>query len=144
MAQYLMNARMDVSYMFQAAISLLDFATSTSPTTTTKFCSISVWQPADPSLTWFDGQIQDFATTCRNKNVTGRLLEPMLLRWKKAEHWDLVREITLFDREEALSEASNVVRERFWRGEGRLGQVVGLGCQFHVDALCKGRVKLRR
>ena len=70
----------------------------------------------------------------------------MLLRWKNgAEHWDLVREITLFDSEdEGLSEASNVVRERFWRGEGRLGQVLGLGCQFHVDALCKGKVKLRR
>jgi hypothetical protein len=70
----------------------------------------------------------------------------MLLRWKNgAEHWDLVREITLFEsgseEEERLSETrSNVVRERFWRGEGRLGQVLGLGCQFHVDALCKGRV----
>jgi hypothetical protein len=145
MAQYRMNARMDVSYMFQAALSLLDFATTTS-TSPTSFRSLSVWQPADPSLSWFDGQIQDFATTCRNKNVTGRLLEPMLLRWKNgAEHWDLVREITLFEsgseEEERLSETrSNVVRERFWRGEGRLGQVLGLGCQFHVDALCKGRV----
>jgi hypothetical protein len=142
MAQYRMNARMDVSYMFQAALSLLDLAT-----TTTSFRSLSVWQPADPGLSWFDGQIQDFATTCRNKNVTGRLLEPMLLRWKNgAEHWDLVREITLFEseseeEEELLSEArANVLRERFWRGEGRLGQVLGLGCQFHVDALCKGRV----
>jgi hypothetical protein len=132
-AQYLMNARMDVSYMFQASLTLLDFA---NPTTLE---SISVWQPADASLEWFDGQIKDFSTTCRNKGITGRVLKPMLLRWKKAEHWDLIKEITVFERKEP---GWGCV-ERFWRGEWE-GRPVGLGLQFHLEALRNGRVRLGR
>jgi hypothetical protein len=130
-AQCLMNARMDVSYMFQASLSLLDFA----PTLE----SMSVWQPADPSLEWFDGQIKDFAITCRNKNITGRILKSMLLRWKKAEHWDLIRETTLFDR--SLPQLGSV--DRFWREEWE-GRPLGLASQYHLNALSKGKVKLRR
>jgi hypothetical protein len=126
-----MNARMDVSYMFQASLSLLDFA----PTLE----SMSVWQPADPSLEWFDGQIKDFAITCRNKNITGRILKSMLLRWKKAEHWDLIRETTLFDR--SLPQLGSV--DRFWREEWE-GRPLGLASQYHLNALSKGKVKLRR
>jgi hypothetical protein len=104
-AQYLMNARMDVSYMYQTSLTLLDLATTLE--------SISIWQPADPSLEWFSSQVEDFATTCRNKNVTGKILMPMLLRWKKAAHWDLVREHTVFDRK---APKLGVVK-RFWREE---------------------------
>jgi hypothetical protein len=128
-----MNARMDVSYMFQASLTLLDFA---NPTTLE---SISVWQPADASLEWFDGQIKDFSTTCRNKGITGRVLKPMLLRWKKAEHWDLIKEVTVFERKEP---GWGCV-ERFWRGEWE-GRPVGLGLQFHLEALRNGRVRLGR
>jgi len=130
-AQCLMNARMDVSYMFQASLSLLDFWPNLE--------SMSVWQPADPSLEWFDGQIEDFATTCRNKNITGRLLKPMLLRWKKAEHWDLMKETTLYDRSDP--QLGSV--DRFWREEWE-GRPLGMGSQYHLNALSKGKVKLRR
>jgi hypothetical protein len=130
-AQFLMNARMDVSYMFQASLTLLDF--------TPALESVAVLQPADASLEWFDGQIQDFATTCRNKNISGKILKPMLLRWKKAEHWDLIKETTVFDRN--LPTLGSV--DRFWREEWE-GRPLGLACQYHLNALGKGKVRLRK
>ena len=130
-AQYLMNARMDVSYMYQTSLTLLDLATTLE--------SISIWQPADPSLEWFSSQVEDFATTCRNKNVTGKILMPMLLRWKKAAHWDLVREHTVFDRK---APELGVVK-RFWREEWE-GRPVGLASQYHLHALMSHQVKLHR
>ncbi|KAF1834646.1 hypothetical protein BDW02DRAFT_525059 [Decorospora gaudefroyi] len=128
-AQYLMNARMDVSYMFQASLTLLDQTASLE--------TIAVWQPADKSLEWFDGQVKEFASKCRNKNVTAKILVPMLLRWKKLEHWDLVREITIFDRlEPADGEVKRFFRHRW--GERPLG----LASQYHLNALRSHQVKL--
>jgi hypothetical protein len=130
-AQYLMNARMDVSYMYQASLTLLDHAANLE--------SISIWQPADPSLAWFDGQAEEFATTCRNRNITGNILMPMLLRWKKTEHWDLLRVNTVFDREAPDLGAV----QRFWREEWQ-GRPVGLASQYHLHVLKTHQVKLRR
>lgn len=118
-ATYFMNARMDLSYIYHATLALLDHA----PTLE----SISVWQPADPTFEWFDGQVSDFATTCRNKSINGFILFPMLLRWKKPEHRDLVKEIT--------SEPSQADRfERLYRRE-RFGIPLGLASQYHIRGL---------
>lgn len=130
-ARYVMNARMDVSYMFAATLTLLEHAP--------KLETLSVWQPADPSLSWFDGQLEDFATTCRNRSVTGRILYPMLLRWKKAQHWNLAREITVFDR----LFPSQVHEDKFFREELR-GVPLGLASQYHLHALRSHLVRLHR
>ncbi|KAI8943767.1 hypothetical protein NX059_001743 [Plenodomus lindquistii] len=130
-ASYMMNARMDVSYMFQATLSLLEQAPNLQ--------TISVWQPADPSLSWFQGQLEDFATTCRNKNVTGKIVYPMLLRWKKVQHWDLIREITLFDRLHPDDDQD----DKFFREEWE-GMPLGLASQYHLHALRSHQVRLHR
>ncbi|KAF1938453.1 hypothetical protein EJ02DRAFT_22459 [Clathrospora elynae] len=130
-AQHMMNARMDVSYMFQASLTLLDYAPDLE--------TISVWQPADASLEWFDGQVADFATTCKNKNVNGKIITPMLLRRKKVEHRDLIKEVTVFDR-------VNPVRghvEKFFRQEWE-GRPLGLASQYHLHALRSHMVQLHR
>lgn len=118
-ARCAMSARMDLSYLYHATIAILDYAPALE--------SISVWQPADPSLAWFDGQVADFATTCSNKSVTGILLYPMLLRWKKPEHRDLAKEVKF---EAARADPT----ERLCRGE-RAGIPLGLASQFHLRAL---------
>lgn len=116
-AHYLMLARRDVSYIYQTSLTLLDQATALE--------SLSIWQPADPSLAWLDSQVEDFATTCRNKNITGKILIPMLLRWKNAAHWDLMQEKVVFDREApGLGPGT-----RFWRKEWE-GRPVGLATQY--------------
>ncbi|KAG9194929.1 hypothetical protein G6011_00049 [Alternaria panax] len=130
-AQWMMNARMDTSYMFQAALSLLEYLPELE--------SIAVWQPADPRLEWFEGQVQDFATTCTNKNITGSILKPMVLRWKNAVHWDLMKETRVFDREMPQFGTVN----RFWREEWK-GRPLGLGCQYHLDALGSRKIRMRR
>lgn len=118
-ARCAMSARMDLSYLYYATITILDHAPALE--------SICVWQPADPSLAWFDGQVADFATTCSNKSVIGILLYPMLLRWKKPEHRDLVMEVRFeTDRADGI--------ERLCRGE-RAGIPLGLASQFHLRAL---------
>jgi hypothetical protein len=130
-AQYLMNARMDVSYMFQASLTILEQAPG--------LLSISVHQPRDPRLEWFDGQEEDFATSCRNKNVTAKIVEPLLMKWKKAEHWDGVREVTVFDR---VNPGYGMVK-RFFRKECE-GRPLGLASQYHLHALRTHQVRLRR
>lgn len=130
-AQYLMNARMDASYMFQATLTILDYAPNLE--------TIAVWQPADPSLSWFDGQIVEFATTCRNKGVTGKIVHPMILHWKKAQHWDLIREITVFDRLRPGQEREDRLFREEWEGVP-----LGLASQFHLHALRAHQVRLRR
>jgi hypothetical protein len=122
-----MSARMDLSYLYHATITILDHAPALE--------SISVWQPADPSLAWFDGQVADFATTCSNKSVTGILLYPMLLRWKKPEHRDLVKEVRF---ESARADSI----KRLCRGE-RAGIPLGLASQFHLRALRSHLVRHR-
>lgn len=130
-AKHLMNARMDVSYMFHATLLLLDHASNLE--------SISIYQAADSSLNWFDGQVAEFTTVVRNKCVTGKIMYPMLLRWKKLEHWNLIKEVTVFDR---TVPAQGQV-ERFHREE-REGIPLGLASQYHLHALRSHHVRLRR
>jgi hypothetical protein len=124
------HARMDVSYMYHAVLSLLDFATDLE--------TISVWQPAEASLSWFDGQVTDFAQTCRNKSISGHLVYPMLLRWKHRDHWNLVKDVAVYN---PSSPAADPV-ESFCRGE-RASLPLGLASQFHLHALRRGQVRLR-
>jgi hypothetical protein len=130
-ARIMMNARMDASYMFQASLTLLDQAVNLE--------TIAVWQPTDASLEWFEGQVADFATTCRNKNVTGKIVMPMLMRWKKAEHWDLINEVTVFNR----ADPTQGRQEKLFRQEWD-GRPLGLASQYHLHALRTRRVRLRR
>lgn len=129
-ARSLNNARMDVSCMFHAAMVILDFAKNLE--------AISIWQPADPSLAWFDGQIADFAQTCRNKSIRGHVVYPLILRWKKPEHWNLVKDVTVFD----PKDPSNKHHEVLYRGE-RAGIPLGLASQYHLHALRNHQVRLR-
>jgi hypothetical protein len=120
-ARFAMSARMDNSYMFYATLTLLDCAP--------KLKTIAVWQPADPSLSWFPNQIEDFATTCKNKSLAGFLLMPMLHRLRKPEQQDLVKEITVFDPSNPGCERG----ERLYSGE-RAGVPLGLATQYHLHA----------
>lgn len=121
---------MDVSYMFHATLILLDFAKDLE--------SISVWQPADANLSWFDGQVADFAQSCHNKSIVGRLLYPMMLRWKSPEHWNLVKETI-------VSDPSNATQGHFstYRRGQRSDIPLGLGSQYHLHALQAHQVRLR-
>ncbi|KAH7073947.1 hypothetical protein BKA63DRAFT_416484 [Paraphoma chrysanthemicola] len=125
------NARMDVSFMFHAALVMLDFATDLE--------TISVWQAADPSLSWFDGQIRDFTQTCRNKSIKGHLVYPMILRWKNKEHWNLVREVTVNDPSRPKAAPLETLRRR-----QRAGIPLGLASQYHLHALRNHQVRLGR
>ncbi|EUC45714.1 hypothetical protein COCMIDRAFT_94890 [Bipolaris oryzae ATCC 44560] len=129
MANYLMSARSDVSVIYQTSLTLLEQATTLE--------SLSIWQPADPSLAWLDSQTEDFATTCRNTNISGKILIPMLLRWKNAAHWDLMQEKTVFDREAPGLRPQT----RFWRKEWE-GRPLGLATQYLLHALRFHPVKL--
>ncbi|KAF2826104.1 hypothetical protein CC86DRAFT_25154 [Ophiobolus disseminans] len=129
-ARHLVNARMDVSYMFHAAMTILDFATNLD--------TISVWQPADASLEWFDGQVADFSQTCRNKYIKGHLVYPMIMRKKKLEHWNLVKQATVYD----PSRPDSKRFEAFFRGE-RAGIPLGLASQYHLHALRNHLVRVR-
>lgn len=129
-ARHLINARMDVSYMFHAAMVILDFAR--------KLEAISIWQPADPALSWFDGQVADFAQTCSNKSISGHIVYPLMLRWKKKEHWNLVKDVTVFDPKDPRDKHHEVL----YRGE-RAGIPLGLASQYHLHALRNSQVRLR-
>lgn len=128
---YMMGARMDLAYMFQAAMSVLDQLYHLK--------SITIWQPSDPSLSWFPDQLDDLATACRNKSVAAKIVYPMILRWKAAAHWDLVREVTLID----PSYVQNAPFERFYRGE-RNGVPLGLAAQYHLGEFRRRRVRRHR
>ncbi|XPS90592.1 hypothetical protein M3J09_000031 [Ascochyta lentis] len=128
-ARCAMSARMDLSYAYHATLALLDHATNLE--------SVSVWQPADPSLTWFDGQVADFATTCSNKSVIGSMLFPMLLHWKKPEHRDLVKEV-IFDPSDSKIDRL----ERLHRQE-RARIPSGLASQYHIRGIRSHLVRNR-
>jgi hypothetical protein len=127
-AKHLINARMDVSYMFHAAMVLLDFAINLE--------TISVWQPADASLSWFDGQVRDFAQTCRNKRIKGLIVQPMMLRWRQEAHWNLVNEVTVYN----PARPSSPYHEALCREE-RTGIPLGLASQYHMHALRNHQVR---
>jgi hypothetical protein len=124
-----LNARMDVSYLFHAAMILLDFAPNLD--------TISVWQPADPSLSWFDGQIEDFAQACRNKSIKALVVYPMILRWKKQEHWNLVKEVTVYN----PSRPQSGHHEVLYRGQ-RGDIPLGLASQYHSHALRSHQLRM--
>lgn len=121
-ARHQMNARMDMSYMFHATLALLDRASGLE--------TMSVWHPTDPSLCWFDSQVADFTTACENKSVTGKIIHPMLLRWRKPENWNLIKEITVFDR--AVPRQGPV--EKLYREEWG-DMPIGLASQYHLHVL---------
>lgn len=123
------GARMDLSYIFQASQFLLD--------STLHLESISVWQPADLSLSWFEGQVIDLATACENKSVMGKMMYPQMFRLKNKEHWNLVKEVTLFD--PATPERGR--SEQFLRGERSCGIPLGLATQYHLRKFKEGQVQ---
>ncbi|KAE8825548.1 hypothetical protein PTNB73_08546 [Pyrenophora teres f. teres] len=61
-AAYMERARMDVLYMFETSLALLDQIEDLE--------SFSVWQPGHEGLQWSDDQMEEFATACRDKDVT--------------------------------------------------------------------------
>jgi hypothetical protein len=128
-ARCAMNARMDLSYAYHATFALLDHAPILE--------SISVWQPADPSLTWFDGQVADFATTCRNKSIIGSLLFPMLLRRREAEYRNLVKEVKFDPLNIKLDHSDHLHRHK------RAAIPLGLASQFHLRGLRSHLVRKR-
>ncbi|KAF2688655.1 hypothetical protein K458DRAFT_293035 [Lentithecium fluviatile CBS 122367] len=130
-SNYLAGARMDMTCVFQTSLYLVDKLNSLN--------SITVWQPPDPTLAWFEGQMDDFVTSCRNKSVSGRIIYPQILRRKAATEWDLVQEVTLFDPSSPQSEPF----ERLFRGE-RNGIPLGLATQYHLGEFRKRHVRRHR
>jgi len=126
-----MNARMGVSYMFQATLSILEQASTLE--------TIPIWQPVDPSLSWFEGQVADFATACSRKNITGKFVYPMLVLWKTAQHWDRIKETTVFDHLNPKQHR----KDKFFRAEWD-GMLLSLATQYHLYALRSHKVRLHR
>ncbi|KAF2710914.1 hypothetical protein K504DRAFT_453946 [Pleomassaria siparia CBS 279.74] len=112
------EARMDLSYMFDRSLSLLDRLP--------KLESFSVWQPAEATLCWFDSQLQDLTTTCQKKSITARVIYPMKLRWKNQQHWNLTKVVTLFDR--LVPDRGRF--EQLFRGQRDGGIPLGLAMQY--------------
>ncbi|CAE7194837.1 hypothetical protein PTTW11_08027 [Pyrenophora teres f. teres] len=130
-AAYMERARMDVLYMFETSLALLDQIEDLE--------SFSVWQPGHEGLQWSDDQMEEFATACRDKDVTGRIMLPMLLRSGKAEDWDLCKEIKLFNRKNP----GDKTKTRLVRGEWE-GRPVGLASQYHLHALKTHQVMINQ
>ncbi|KAF2443859.1 hypothetical protein P171DRAFT_45666 [Karstenula rhodostoma CBS 690.94] len=125
------QARMDLTCVFQIALALIDQLPD--------LRSFSVWQPPDPSLDMFGYQLEDLRTSCKNKSITARVIYPMLLRWKSPVHWNLAREVTLFDAQ--FPDSGSVAR--MFRGERR-GIPLGLGSQYHLGEFKKNHVRRHR
>ncbi|KAI2485503.1 hypothetical protein Ptr902_04443 [Pyrenophora tritici-repentis] len=121
-AAHMKRARMDVLYMFETSLTFLGQIEHLE--------SLSVWQPAHKGLQWSDEQMEEFASACRDKDVTGRIMLPMLLRTGKTGDWDLCKEITVFDRKNP----EDGTKTRLLRGEWE-GRPVGLASQYHLHAL---------
>ncbi|OAG10994.1 uncharacterized protein CC84DRAFT_1139910 [Paraphaeosphaeria sporulosa] len=125
------QARMDLTCVFQIALALIDQLPDLQ--------SFSVWQPPDPSLDMFGYQLEDLRTSCKNKSITARVVYPMLLRRKSTVHWDLAREVTLFDSQ--FPDSGSVAR--MFRGERR-GIPLGLASQYHLGEFRKNHVRRHR
>jgi hypothetical protein len=128
-AHYLMGAKMDLSSIFQTTLLLLDHAVGLQ--------SITVWQPPDPSLNWFEGHLKDLETTCRNKMILGRMIYPQIIRLRHQKHWNLVKEMTLFD--PAMPDRGR--SEQYARGERTGGVLLGLATQYHLSRFLDGQVE---
>jgi len=129
---HLDGARMDMSLIYRIALDLVDQHHH-------HLESMALWQPPDPSLEIFGDQLRDFAVSCRNKGMTAKAIYPLLMRWREARHWDLVREVTLFDRYHPAGEKFG----RLFRGD-RQGIPLGLATQYHLIEIKQGRVRKRR
>jgi hypothetical protein len=125
------QARMDMTCVFQIALVLIDQLPNLQ--------SFSVWQPPDPSLDMFDYQLEDLRTSCKNRSITARVIYPMLLRWKSPVHWNLAREVTLFDNQLPDSASTG----RLFRGE-RHGIPIGLASQYHLGEFRKNNIRKHR
>ncbi|KAJ4347901.1 uncharacterized protein N0V89_009273 [Didymosphaeria variabile] len=125
------QARMDLTCIFQIALSLIDQLPHLQ--------SFAVWQPPDPSLDMFDNQLEDLRTSCKNKSITAKIIYPMLLRWKNPIHWNLARESTLFDTR--CPDSGLFIR--FFRGD-RQGIPLGLASQYHLGEFKKHHVRRHR
>jgi hypothetical protein len=130
-SNYLVGARMDMSCIYQTSLYLVD--------TLRCLHSITVWQPPVHNLEWFQGQFDDFATSCRNRSICAKVLYPQLLRKRSAAHWNLVREVTLFD----PSHPDAGPFERLFRGE-RNAIPLGLATQYHLHEFKKRHVRKHR
>ncbi|CAI6330286.1 unnamed protein product [Periconia digitata] len=130
-ANRLLCARMDVSYTASASLDLVDQIS--------QLKSISIWQPPDTSLEWFERQFEDLATTCKNNGVIAKAVYPMSMRWGSAAHWNLVNEVTLVD--PAYPESGRI--GRLLRGE-REGVPLGLASQYHLDRFERRHVRRPR
>jgi hypothetical protein len=122
---------MDVTCVFQIALVLIDQLPNLQ--------SFSVWQPPDPSLDMFDYQLEDLRTSCKNRSIAANVIYPMLLRWKSPVHWNLAREVTLFDTRFPDSGSAG----RLFRGERR-GIPLGLASQYHLDEFKKNNIRKHR
>lgn len=130
-ANWLQYARMDVSYIASASLSLVDQLR--------QLKSISVWMPPDPSLDWFESQLDDLATTCKNNGISANALYPMSMRWRSAAHWNLIRETSLID----PAYPGRNQYARLLRGE-REGVPLGLAMQYHLGEFEKRHVRRSR
>ncbi|KAF2182856.1 hypothetical protein K469DRAFT_636271 [Zopfia rhizophila CBS 207.26] len=122
------GARMDLSYIFRSALLLLECPTELE--------SLSTWQPAESTWAWVDRQLEDLTMAGRNKSIAIKVIYPMLLRLKKPEHWNLVKEVTLFD----PSYPGRKAIEKLIRGERGGGLPLGLAMQYHLNELLAGHV----
>jgi hypothetical protein len=119
---------MDMSCIYQTILYLIEHLLS--------LRSITVWQPSEHTLQWFQGQLDDFTTSCRNRSLCAKVLYPQLFRRRAAAHWDLVQEVTLFD--PSYPDAGPF--ENLFRGE-RNAIPLGLGAQYHLDEYKANRVR---
>lgn len=122
------NARMDLRSILQFSLTLLDQLPFLQ--------SFAVWQPPDPSLDFFDDQLEDLRTSCKNKSIIGKVLHPMLLRRRSPVHCNVVREVTIFDTK--FPESGAVAR--MFRTE-RQGLPLGLGSQYHLKEFEKNYIR---
>lgn len=125
------QARMDLTCVFQIALALIDQLPGLE--------SFSVWQPPDPSIDKFGYQLDDLRTSCKNRSITAKVIYPMLLRWKSPAHWNLAREVTLFDTQ--FPDSGRVAR--MFRGERR-GIPLGLASQYHLGEFKKNHIRRHR
>jgi hypothetical protein len=125
---YLAGARMDMTCIFEISVYLIGRLHN--------ITSISVWQPSDPTLTWFQPQMDEFISGCRNKSITAKVIYPQIFRRCASVHWDLVEEVTLYSPSYPCSGPFG----QLFRSE-RDGIPLGLATQYHLRESNKLRIR---
>ncbi|KAF1965862.1 hypothetical protein BU23DRAFT_336821 [Bimuria novae-zelandiae CBS 107.79] len=125
------KARMELTCISQLSLSLVEQLPFLQ--------SLAIWQPPDPSLDFFDDELQELHNFCKNKSITAKVLYPMLLRRKSPLYWNLVHEVTLFDA--SYPESGSVVH--IFQGE-RQGTPLGLASQYHLAEFKKHYIRRNR